>query len=160
MAVLTTDIMLRGIRREEVFDWLGDVGNQRRILEGAFDDMKELSPGTWELTLKTPIKTRVMTYTFIGMDDSHGGRRVKVETSGKRFVGQLHYSLRTLKPSTNTLVTLHMDFDPGGPGPLGALIFDNLVRKNLETACAKVLEHLGEKIPRTVGSAAPAKDED
>ena len=160
MAVLTTDIMLRGIRREEVFDWLGDVNNQRKILEGTFDEMKELAPGHWEFTLKTPIMTRVMTYRFTGMDDSHGGRRVQVETSGKRFAGQLHYSLRTLKPSTNTLVTLHMDFDPGGPGPLGELIFDNFVRKNLEVALAKVLENLSDKIPRTVGSGAGAKDED
>lgn len=160
MAVLTTDIMLRGIRREEVFDWLGDVNNQRKILEGAFDAMKEIAPGHWEFTLKTPIKTRVMTYRFTGMDDSHGGRRVQVETSGKRFAGQLHYSLRTLKPSTNTLVTLHMDFDPGGPGPLGEVIFDNFVRKNLEVSCAKVLENLSEKIPRTVGSGAGGKEED
>ena len=160
MAVLTKDIMLRGIRREEVFDWLGSTDNQRRILEGAFDGFKELGAGHYELTLKTPIKTRVMTYRFTGMDDSHGGRRVQVETSGKRFAGQYHYSLRTLKPSTNTLVTLHMDFDPGGPGPLGDVIFDKLVRPQLEASCGKVLENLSDMIPRTVGSGASPKDED
>lgn len=161
MAVLTKDIMLRGIRREEVFDWLGSTDNQRRILEGAFDGFKELGAGHYELTLKTPIKTRVMTYRFVSLDDSHAGRRIVCETSGKRFAGQYHYSLRTLKPSTNTLVTLHMDFDPGGPGPLGDVIFDKLVRPQLEAACGKVLENLSEKIPRTVGSGAgAAKDED
>lgn len=160
MAVLTKDIMLRGIRRDEVFEWLRSTDNQRLILDGAFDAMKELGPGHYELTLKTPVKTRVMTYRFVSMDDSHAGRRVVCETSGKRFAGGYHYSLRTLKPSSNTLVTLHMDFDPGGPGPLGGLIFDKLVRPQLEAACAKVLEKLSEKIPRTVGSGAAGKDED
>lgn len=152
MALVTHDILLRGIRREEVFEWLGDVGNQKRILEGAFDDMKETGPGSFDLTLNTPVKTRVVGYQFAGLDDSHGGRRVLVKTSGKRTTGSLHYSLRTMKPSTNTLVTLHMDFDPGGP--IGEAIYSALIRDKLEAATGKVLENLGRIIPRTVGSAA------
>lgn len=159
MAVLTTDIMLRGIKRDEVFDWLGEVANQKRILEGAFDGFVEKSPGHYELSLNTPVKKRTLTYKVAGNDDSHAGRRVLVDTSGKRFEGKLNYSLRTLKPSTNTLVTMHMDFDPGGPGPLGDVIFDKFVRANLEAAFVKVLENLSNIIPRTSGSGA-SKEED
>lgn len=158
MAVLTTDIMLRGIKRDEVFDWLGDLANQKRIIEGAFDGFLEKGPGHYELTLNTPVKKRTMTYRSAGADDAHAGRRVLVDTTGKRFEGKLHYSLRTLKPSSNTLVTMHMDFNPGGPGPLGDLIFDRFVRKNLEAAFVKVLENLSNIIPRTSGSSASADD--
>lgn len=160
MAVLTKDIMLRGIRRDEVFEWLGETSNQKRILEDAFDGFKELGAGHYELSLNTPVKKRVMTYQFTAKDDSHQGRRIVVHTSGKRFEGDLHFSLRTMKPSTNTLVTMHMDFSTGGPGPLGDVIFDRFVREVLEAKFAKTLENLSDRIPRTVGSGAAGKSED
>ena len=151
MAVLTTDILLRGIRRDEVFEWMGDTGNQRKILDGAFDEIKELGPGQYDLVFTAPVKKRTLGYRFTGLDDSHAGRRVLVTTSGKRTTGQMSFSLRTMKPSSNTLVTLHMDIPTN---MIEGAIFDNLVRKPLELCCVKVLENLSNIIPRTVGSAA------
>jgi hypothetical protein len=146
MAVLTTDILLRGIKRDQVFDWLGDPENHRRILEGAFEGMKVVGPGQFELTFTAPVKKRTLGYRFSGLDDSHAGRRANVVTTGKRMEGELHYSLRTMKPSSNTLVTLHMDVPTGG---IDAVIFDNFVRKPLEASFVKILDNLSRIIPRT-----------
>lgn len=153
MAVLTTDILLRGIKRDQVFEWLGDPVNHQRILEGAFEGMTQVGPGEFDLTFTAPVKKRTLHYRYVGLDDSHAGRRAKVETSGKRMKGELHYSLRTMKPSTNTLVTLHMDVPTNA---LEAVIFDNFVRKPLEASFVKILDNLSRIIPRT---SAPAADE-
>ena len=84
-----------------------------------------------------------MTYSFIGPDDS-----TAVDASESKLVkrtqGTLSYSLRTMKPSTNTLVTLHMDYEPGPM--LGALLDQNGIRRALEnayrTALSNILSHI------------------
>ncbi|MFZ5481096.1 MAG: SRPBCC family protein [Myxococcota bacterium] len=143
MAVITTDILIEGIRRDDVLDWLGDRANHARLLQGAFDGVKEIGPGDFELTVKAPPHTRTLRYTFDHVDTEHAGRRVHVKTAGRRLDGKLHYSLRTTKPSTNTMVTLHADFDSG---VFGALVEQMGLRKRLEEGYRKVLENLQREL--------------
>ena len=146
MAVLTSDILITGVRRDDAFQWLSDPANHPGILNGAFEQVNSTDAEYLELTLNTPGRKRVMGYRFIGPDDSHGGRRVRVETSGKRTRGKLNYSLRTMQPSTNTLVTLHLDSDPGGP--LGGLVTAVALRTALEAAMKIILENVSRNMPR------------
>ena len=140
MAVITTDILIKGLRRDDVFAWLSDFNNHRLILEGAFSQVDTTSESELTLHYSGGFKQRNMTYTFIGPDDSHGGRRIKITTGGKRTQGTLSYSLRTMKPSTNTLVTLHMDYEPGPM--LGALLDQNGIRRALENAFRTTLSNI------------------
>lgn len=144
MAVITTDILIEGIRRDDVLEWLAKPENHRRMLDGAFDGMSEKGVGAYELTLKTGPLPRTLAYTFDHVDNEHGGRRVHVKTAGRRLEGTLHYSLRTMKPALNTLVTLHADYDTGGP--LGGMIDATLLRKRLEAGFGKILENLQREI--------------
>ena len=146
VAVTTADILLEGIRRDQVFEWLSDPSHHDVLVEGAFDKVERKGAGTYDLTLSTPLKKRVVGYAFDHADDSHGGRRVHVKTEGKRTGGQLHYSLRTMKPSTNTLVTVHMDYDPGSM--LGQIIDSQGLNASLESALKKILENLSREMPR------------
>ncbi len=146
MAVTTADILLEGIRRDNVFEWLSEPANHDVLVEGAFDKVDRKGPGSYELTVSGPFKKRVMGYDFDHADDTHGGRRVHVTTSGKRTVGVLHYSLRTMKPSTNSLVTVHMDYDPGSM--LGQVIDSQGLNGALEGCLKKILENLSREIPR------------
>lgn len=146
MAIVTTDILLEGIRRDAVFKWLSDPSNHTSIVDGAFSSCKVNAPGDYVLTVKGAGKTRELGYQFDRPDDSHGGRRVLVKTTGKRFEGSLNYSLRTMKPSTNTLVTLHMDYDPGSG--LGLLLDRAGINEQLEAGCKRILETLSRAIPR------------
>ena len=114
MPVITRDILLVGVRRDEAFDWLGDFSNHRSFLEGAFDCVSDGGEGELVLCFKADMRCRNMGYRFEGADSTHGGRRVRLVTTGKRTQGRISYSLRTMRPSSNTLVTLHMDYDPGG----------------------------------------------
>lgn len=114
MAVLTTDLLIEGVRRDAVYAWLSEPSHHARILPGAFDGFSEQSEGTYVLTVKAGPRSRALVWCFDRADDSHGGRRVYVRTEGKRFRGTMSFSLRTMKPSTNTLATLHYDFSPGG----------------------------------------------
>ncbi|MDP6931758.1 MAG: SRPBCC family protein [Myxococcota bacterium] len=145
MAVVTTDILLTGIRRDAVFDWLGQAQHHEGLLQGAFSGIQVHGPGDFELTIDSPGRSRTFRYRLTGNDNSHGGRRVLVETTGKRFGGHLHYSLRTMRPSTNTLVTLHMDYEPGKF--VGALLTSAL-NESLEKGFNKVLENLSRQVPR------------
>ena len=144
MAVITTDILVEGFRRDDVFKWLGEFSNHQRFLEGAFTEVEQQSETVLVLHYSGGFKQRRLIYTFEGPDDSHGGRRVLVQTSGKRTTGTLNYSLRTMKPSTNTLVTLHMDYDPGPM--LGALLDQNGIRRALENAYRSALGNLKKQI--------------
>jgi carbon monoxide dehydrogenase subunit G len=146
MAVMTTDILLTGVRRDDIFEWLGDPKNHGRILEGAFDGVKETGPGQFDLTIKMSPLPRTLHYAFAGKDDSHGGRRILVTTSGKRVEGHLNYSLRTMKPSTNTLVTAHLDYEPGRV--LGAILDATSLKKGLEDSFRKVLENLAREVAK------------
>ena len=147
MAVLTTDILLTGIRRDLVFEWLGDFGNHKKFLKDAFDQVKELSATELELHYKAKFKKRVIKYSFLEHDSSHGGRRVKIQTTGKRTSGKLNYSLRTMKPSSNTLVTLHFDYDSGQG--LGSILNSISIKETLETYFTKALVNLNSQIPKT-----------
>ncbi|MEC8276438.1 MAG: SRPBCC family protein [Myxococcota bacterium] len=144
MAVITTDILIEGLRRDDVFAWLSDFENHKTILEDAFTQVEPTSNNELLLHYNGGFKQRSMTYSFIGPDDSHGGRRIRIKTGGKRTQGTLSYSLRTMKPSTNTLVTLHMDYEPGPM--LGALLDQNGIRRALEnayrTALSNILSHI------------------
>ena len=55
MAVTTADILLEGIRRDMVFEWLGDPANHACLVEGAFDGVKAKGTGEFELTLSTSL---------------------------------------------------------------------------------------------------------
>ena len=146
MAVITTDILLEGVRRAEAYEWLRVPANHRQLVEGAFDGFVENSAGDYTLTVKSPGRVRTMGYKVEGGDDQHGGRRVYVQTSGRRFGGRLSYSLRTMKPSTNTLVTLHLDFEPGGL--LGTLALRLGLEDRLRRGLVRSLEGLGRAVPR------------
>jgi hypothetical protein len=139
MSVVTTDILIKGIRREDVLEWFGEADNHNAILDGAFDDMKRTSATTWDLTVKTTPKNRVITYTFDRLDRDHRGRRVLCTTSGRRVNGKLHYSLRTPRATHDTLVTLVMDYEPGGL--MGRVVDSAGLRQALDVSLSKVLEN-------------------
>lgn len=139
MAVITTDILVEGMRRDDVFAWLGERENHEALLDGVFPDLLELEPGTWRGTLQSKPVSRPITYVFLRKDDSHGGRRVLCRTEGRRTDGSLHYSLRTMKPSTNTLLTVHLDYEPGSV--LGAVLDRAGLRDALEAALVQIAEN-------------------
>ncbi len=147
MAVITTDILITGVRRDEVFAWLSDPDHHVPILDGAFSGCQRNSTQEWALDIAVVGRPRKMGYRFISADETHGGRRIIVETTGKRVAGKMHYSLRTMKPSTNTLVTLHMDYRPGGA--LGSMLNAAGLRKALEDGMTRMLENLSRALPRS-----------
>ena len=69
MAIITKDILLTGIRRDDVFEWMGDPANHDLIVAGAFDTVSG-STGHYELSLTTPGKKRTMSYRFKSKDDN------------------------------------------------------------------------------------------
>lgn len=140
MAVITNDVLVEQIRRVDVLTWLSDPENHGRILEGCFDEVKRTGDTSWDLTLKLFPKNRVIGYHFDHLDESHGGRRIICHTSGKRTSGPLHFSLRTMRPSNNTLVTLHSDYNPGSG--LGMIIDLAGLREELETRWKMVLANV------------------
>ena len=146
MAVITTDILLENAQRDYVFEWLSKPEHHRLILSNAFANMTETGAGKFDLTLDISPKQRVVGYEFERADDSHGGRRILCKTTGKRTKGDLHYSLRTVKPSKNTLVTLHMDYEPGRV--LGGLMVSMGLQQGLEDAFNKILNNLSSELPR------------
>ena len=145
MAIITVDALLTGIRRDDLFDWLGDPANHDLLVKNAFDAVAG-STGRYEFRLTTPGRTRTMGYEFESKDDTHGGRRIIVKTTGKRTKGHINYSLRTMKPSTNTMVTIRMDYTPGGT--LGELINSSGLAKALEQGLRRILDNLETSIPR------------
>lgn len=147
MAVLTRDILLTGIRRDVVFDWLGNFSNHKNFLENAFDNVKQVSDTSLELEFKAKFKKRTMTYTFLENDSSHGGRRVKIKTEGKRTTGLISYSLRTMKPSSNTLITMHLDYNPGKA--LGHALNALSINENLGKYFTRALESISTNISKT-----------
>ena len=146
MAVITVDTTILGIHREKVFEWLSDPTNHLRLFEGAFDEVTETTSGSFELRLSVPPKTRQIGCEWLGPDENHGGRRIEFRTTGKRTSGVLRYSLRTAKPKTGTLVTLHMDYSPGGA--LGGLINSaGGLQEKLRQSLSVMLEHVVRDMP-------------
>ena len=54
MSVLTTDILLESIRRDDVLTWLSEPAHHAKLLEGAFDGFSSAGPREYTVTLKTP----------------------------------------------------------------------------------------------------------
>lgn len=146
MAIITKDILLTGVRRDDAFEWIGNPQNHHAILTGAFESVSG-SNGDFQLGLSTPGRKRTMGYRFTSKDDEHGGRRVLIETTGKRTRGKLNYSLRTMKPSRNTLVTVRLDYEPGGA--LGGIINSTGLSEVLETGLDRMLENLANACPKS-----------
>ncbi|MED5373510.1 MAG: SRPBCC family protein [Myxococcota bacterium] len=140
MSVITVDVQVEGLKRKQVFAWLGEPDNHQRILDGAFDEVSREGDREWQCTLKLFPKARTLRYRFLQMDDSHGGRRCLCETEGKRVGGKLHYSLRTPRAKKATLVTLHYDYDPGSI--LGQALNAAGLREGLEGAMEACLRNL------------------
>lgn len=147
MAVITSDILLEGVPRDTAFAWLSEAANVRKLLDGAFDGVRDEGPTQWSVDLKVQPKARQMGLRFLGPDASHGGRRVLLDATGKRTEGKVNFSLRTMKPSANTLVTVHMDYEPGAF--LGALIDRAGLQDRLDKGWKATLENLGRLIPRS-----------
>lgn len=145
--MLTTDILVQGMRRDAVYGWLSDPAHHKPILEGAFASLSEQGPGQYDVEVVAGPRRRTLSYRFDRPDDSHGGRRVYIQTMGKRFQGTLSYSLRTMKPSTNTLVTLHFDFDPGGL--LGQVALAAGLEDALQKGLKTMLNNLVSALPTT-----------
>lgn len=139
MPVITTDALIEGIRRDAVMAWLGQPGVHAQFLACGFE-VTERSGTQWDLKLRMPGRSIEFSYQFDRIDESHGGRRVLCETHGKRAQGKLRYSLRTMKPAKNTLVTLHHDYKSGRF--LGPLLDAAGTRKALEAAWAEVIRGL------------------
>ncbi len=144
MSVVTTDILIENVRREDLLEWFGDPEHHHSILLGAFDEVERKDAATWVLTLKAVPLKRVITYHFDGLDREHRGRRVLCSTSGHRVEGKLNYSLRTPRASKNTLVTLHMDYEPGGL--VGRMLDSGGMRQGLQEALTRVLENLEREL--------------
>jgi hypothetical protein len=140
MPVITSDILIKGVKREAVFDWLGAPANHERILGGAFDSVKTLDQGVFQLTQAASGRSREYVYEIRTRDNEHGGRRVLVALSSKRMTGKLHFSLSTAKGSADTLVTLHLDYDAGSR--LGGLLDAIGARRRMEATWIEVLQNL------------------
>src|SRR5688572_14918582 len=106
MAVITVDTLVEGTRRDDVFAWLSDPQHHEALVRGGFDEVLAHGAGKYDAVLRMPGRPIGIEYRFRAPDDSHGGRRVFVDLGGRRTKGEMHWSLRTMKPSTNTLVTL------------------------------------------------------
>lgn len=139
MSVITLDILIEGIRRDDVLVWLADFENHVSILQNAFPETQKSGDSSLLLPFNAGYKKRTLEYLFQGKDDSHGGRRVLIQTKGKRMTGSLHYSLRTMKPSSNTLITLHMDYDSGS---IIGMILKEDIQAQLESRFKNVLQKI------------------
>ncbi len=144
MPVITHDVTICGLRRDAVFDWLSAPANHERLLRGAFARVQPRGGGAFEVEIGAPYAGGTLTYRVTGQDDSHGGRRVLVRLEGQRTTGALHWSLRTTPPSSDTLVTLHVDYEPGGT--LWRVADSLYLRRRLESSWRRVAENLQDAI--------------
>jgi hypothetical protein len=145
MAIVTVDTLVEGTRRDDVYAWLSDVSHHEKLLKAGFLEVRAGSaPDTWSLTIPVPVRPVVVIYRFRAADDAHGGRRVLVELDGVRTRGELHFSMRTMKPSTNTLVTLHADYQSGRL--VGPLIDKFFLEKAMRVGMSQMLEALARAL--------------
>ena len=147
MSVITADILLSNARRDEVFAWLGNPANHPVFLTKVFSSLQEMSPSSFQLSLEAGFKKRTFLYTFDKKDDSHGGRRIRIQTSGKRAEGTISYSLRTMKPSRNTLLTITWDYSAGGQ--LGLLLNHLSIQQAYMACIKKILTEIDQCYPRS-----------
>ena len=113
MPVMTKDILLEDVRRDDLFEWLGNISNHLSFLKNAAKDVQQQSSNELTITLASKFKSRKVGYILTKKDDEHGGRRIRIQTTGKRSSGLLSYSLRTMKPSRNTMLTITWDYKSG-----------------------------------------------
>ena len=113
MAIVTVDTLVEGVRRDDVFKFLSEPARHEALLKAGFLEVRLVGPNAWSLTIPVPARPVVVVYRFRTPDDDHGGRRVLIDLEGARTKGELHFSMRTMKPSTNTMVTAHADYRSG-----------------------------------------------
>lgn len=143
MAVITVDTTVEGLRRDDVFAWLAKPDHHGALLRGGFADVHE-ADGAYAATIPLPGRPVVVGYRIREADDRHGGRRIVVELDGRRTRGSLHWSLRTMKPSTSTLVTLHADYRSGRV--IGALLDAVFLERAIEKALRGMLDALHREL--------------
>ena len=146
MPVVTTDALVDGVKREAVMEWLSEPRNHGRALSEAFSSFKQDRDDSWRVELAGPPRPVKIHYIFDRPDTSHSGRRILCRVEGKRVEGSLKWSLRTEKPSTNTRVTLHHDYNAGRL--LGPLLDAASTRKALEAAWQRVVDKAAAEIMR------------
>jgi hypothetical protein len=150
MAIVTVDTLVEGVRRDDVFAWLSDPSRHEALLKAGFLEVKPTGPNTWSLTIPVPARPVQVTYRFRAPDDDHGGRRVLVDLDGARTKGELHFSMRTMKPSTNTLVTVHADYKSGRL--LGPLLDRFFLEKAMRDGMAGMLAELKRTVAGSGGA--------
>jgi hypothetical protein len=150
MAIVTVDTLVEGVRRDDVFTWLSEPSRHEALLKAGFLEVRAVGPNAWSMTIPVPARPVEVIYRFRAPDDEHGGRRVLVDLDGPRTKGELHFSLRTMKPSTNTMVTVHADYKSGRLlGPL-------LDRFFLEKAMREGMTGMLAELQRTVSGSGGA----
>ena len=150
MPVLTSDILLEDIQRDDIFEWLGNLDNHLLFLS-PFVDNKQTHNDELSITLTTKFKKRIIGYHIHKKDDDHGGRRVKIITKGKRSTGVLSYSLRTMKPSRNTMLTITWDYEVGSA--LGIILNSISLSQSYQDfldAITSNIEKNKDLIPKTI----------
>ncbi len=145
MPVITRDITVDSVGRDELFAWLREPEHHRRILDGAFASVQSVGQGVFELQL--PLSGSLshrLCYELERFDQEHGGRRVWVRTLGRRVKGTLRYSLTSLGGGAGTRVTLHLDYSPGRA--LGILVDRLMLRQALERASDAMLQNMADAL--------------
>lgn len=152
MSIITCDTLIEGHRRDDVFAWLADPAHHEVLVRAGFPAVVTEAAGQFQIPFPFPGQGIKAEYAFDHADDSHGGRRVHVKLGGKRTRGVMHWSMRTMKPSTNTLVTLHADYTSGRV--LGPILDVYVVRKVLEAGMKEMLEELRRQLGAGVAAGA------
>ena len=140
MPVMTKDILLEDVRRDDLFEWLGNMENHLSFLKSATKDVQQQSSTNLTLTIASKFKSRQVGYILKKKDDEHGGRRIRIETTGKRSSGLLSYSLRTMKPSRNTMLTITWDYKSGSI--LGMVLEQLSLQESYEEFLNTILQHI------------------
>ena len=142
MPVMTKDILLENVRRDDLFEWLGNLENHLSFLNNAAKKVQQKSPTELTLTVASKFKSRDIGYILKKKDDEHGGRRIRIETTGKRSSGLLSYSLRTMKPSRNTMLTVTWDYQSGSI--LGMVLDQLSLQESYETLIHTILSNIDQ----------------
>ena len=142
MPVMTKDILLEDVRRDDLFEWLGNIENHQVFLKSATKGIEQQSNTELTLTISSKFKSRQVGYILKKKDDEHGGRRIRIETTGKRSTGILSYSLRTMKPSRNTMLTITWDYKSGSI--LGMVLEQLSLQESYETFLLTILQNIKE----------------